>query len=227
MKKVKINGRWDIILPDHRADRPEWTQPEGWEKARLDSMNEHLSDKDTLFYVGAEEGDMAALCAMWIKKIVLFEPNSKVWPNIKAIWESNQIQTDTWTFEGFAGENMVNPVVNHGFPVSADGELISDHGFKELHEAGDISQITIDSVSSMVEPPTAISLDVEGSEWRVLKGAQETLKKYHPRLWISIHPEFMFRIYGEYQFDLRRWIKDFGYKEQILDYQHELHIYYE
>ena len=70
-------------------------------------------------------------------------------------------------------------------------------------------------------------MDVEGSEWEVLKGAEETLREYHPKLWVSIHPEFLFRIYGKYQYELRKWIKDLGYTEELLDYQHELHVFYE
>ena len=66
-----------------------------------------------------------------------------------------------------------------------------------------------------------------GSECEALKGAEETIRKYKPKIWASISPEFMYHQYGQYSGDFRNWIKDFGYKETILDYQHELHTYYE
>ena len=34
MKKVVVNGRWEIELPIHRADREEWYTLEGWEKKK-------------------------------------------------------------------------------------------------------------------------------------------------------------------------------------------------
>lgn len=222
-----INGKWTIKLPEHRAKRPEWFTDQGWERARLDSMHEHLSEKDTILYVGAEEGDMAGLCAMWGAQVALFEPNDRVWPNIKAIWDANKLPAPVFTFPGFAStvttERYVGDLV-HKFPRCADGPVIGDHGFKELSDPGEIPQMKIDSYPFDF---TAMSIDVEGSEWEVLKGGENAIKEYMPKIWLSVHPEFMFRLYGQYQFELRKWIKDLGYKEKILDYQHELHLFYE
>jgi hypothetical protein len=78
-----------------------------------------------------------------------------------------------------------------------------------------------------MKPPTAISLDVEGSEWRVLGGAERVLREHKPKIWLSGHPEFMMMYWKEYLYDLRQFIKGIGYKETFLDYQHEVHLYYE
>ena len=230
MQNVKINGKWEILLPEHRAARPEWYTDKGWERERLDSMHDNLSKEDLLFYIGAEEGDMAGLCALWGVKVGLFEPNKKVWSNIKAIWEANKLPPPAFSFPGFASDTNFDQkyLIVDGFPAPADGPIISDHGFKELKEPADeygmIPQIRLDSVPFV---PTAIALDVEGSEWQVLRGAEGLLRAHYPKIWISIHPEFMFRLYGEYQFELRKWIKDLGYTETFLDYQHELHLFYQ
>lgn len=230
MKNVKVNGKWDILLPDHRAERPEWYTKKGWERERLDSMAKHIGKKDVVYYVGAEEGDMAALCALWGAKVGLIEPNDKVWPNIKQIWTENKLPDPIFCFSGFASKANVDFArgMSYGFPASADGPVIGDHGFKELSFPQDIPQTRIDDISGYqaIPAPTAISIDVEGSEFEVLRGAEKVLKEHHPKIWLSGHPEFMFKHFGEYMGDLRNWIKDRGYKEKLLAYDHELHFFY-
>jgi len=233
MLKTKINGQWDIMLPEHRAARPEWKTEQGWEKARLDHMSKNLGKGDVIAYIGAEEGEMPALCQMWGAKVFLIEPNPKVWPNIKAIWEANYLDLPYGYFVGFAS-NITdrNPSQlnfedgdRDGWPICSYDEVIGDHAFRQLNEQALFTpQIKIDDT---ISPITALSIDVEGSEWRVLEGAAETIKRDKPKIWLSGHPEFMFHQYDEYLSDLRGWIKAFGYTEELLDYDHECHLYYE
>lgn len=230
MVKALLNGKFSIILPKHRADRPEWYTEQGWEKKRLESMHQYIMPKDVVYYVGAEEGEMPALCQMWGAKVVLFEPNDKVWPNIKAIWEANKLTRPAVCFSGFASNNDVDieKGFNVGFPPSADGEVIGDHGFKELADPADIPQIKIDTMVSQTGIiPTVLTMDVEGSEWEVLRGASLTLAEYKPKIWLSLHPEFLYHHFKEHSGDLRQWLKHLGYKETLLDYQHEVHLFYQ
>lgn len=233
MVKCIINGQWEIMLPEHRANRQEWYTPEGWEKKRLQAMYEHIDKGDIVYYVGAEEGDMAALCQIWGGKLVLFEPNRKVVPNIKAIWDANKLEYPLY-YAGFAGRNSS---LNYKEGIvdfeTITGEVIANHGFKELHEPfdekGEIPQVSISRLvrSESFPYPSVVSIDVEGSEFEVLRGMEAFMRSdKRPVIFLSLHPEFMFRIYGEYQYDLRNWIKDMGYKETLLDYQHEVHLMY-
>lgn len=237
---VKLNGEFDLKLPEHRAARPEWTTT-GWEKSRLSSMGKNIGKGDVVYYVGAELGEMAALCQKWGAEVVLFEPNHLAWPTIRRIWEENNLSHPLGVYMGFASnthkpepENPDETLISgreivKGWPKCAYEEINPAHGFSELYlESDGLPQYKIDTlVEQGLKPPTVITFDCEGSDWEVLKGAEQTLRKYHPKIWASIHPEFMFHQFGQYSRDFRNWIIDLGYKEQILDYQHELHTYYD
>jgi FkbM family methyltransferase len=232
MIKTTINGEFDITLPKHRADRPDWYHPNGWEKLRLKSMHDNIGRGDVVYYVGAEEGEFPALCQMWGAEVVLFEPNPKVWAHFPITWSANNLEIPMVCVPGFASDkiNSLARIYYNEWPPEVNNELIAAHGFKELYLEGDsYGQITIDSCvyDHGIKPPTAISLDVEGSEWRVLGGAERVLKQYKPKIWLSGHPEFMLQQWDESLYNLRQWIKNLGYKETLLDYQHEVHLFYE
>jgi FkbM family methyltransferase len=232
MVEAVINGEFEITLPKHRADRPDWYQPHGWEKPRLKHMSENISFKDVMYYVGAEEGEFPALCQMWGAEVVLFEPNPKVWSHFPLLWSANNLDLPLVCIPGFASDkiNNLSRIYYNEWPPEVNAEIEIAHGFKELYLEGDTyGQITIDSCvyDHGIKPPTAISLDVEGSEWRVLKGAERVIREYKPKIWLSGHPEFMLQQWNESLYNLRQWIKGLGYTEIILDYQHEVHLFYE
>jgi len=223
LKPCLINDRWEILLPEHRANRKEWPW---WEKERLASMFETTKKGDRVFYVGAEVGDMAALLAKWGAEMYLFEPNEKAWPQIKAIWEANNLISPAVAWQGFISDKTdpKNQLLDGSWPESASGPIVSDHGFKELADPGEQPQLKIDDIGVS---PDMITLDVEGAEGRVLRGAEGTLRKHHPRIYLSLHYEFMYRIYNELWFELCEWIRGLGYKEVVLGNQpHEGHILY-
>jgi FkbM family methyltransferase len=232
MIKAILNGEWEITIPKHRADRPEWYTENGWEKLRLKSMHDNIGKGDVVYYVGAEEGEMSALCQIWGAEVVLFEPNPKVWSHMPAIWEANGLKNPLATIPCFASDenNSLIRIYRDEFPPEAYENIEAAHGFKELYLEGNMyGQITIDDCHYFygLKPPTVITLDVEGSETKVLHGAEKVIKEFKPKIWLSGHPEFMFHQWGLYLSELRGWIKNLGYTETILDYQHEVHLYYE
>lgn len=229
MVSAVLNGQFEITLPAHRAARPEWYTETGWEKPRLAHMHATTRPGDRVLYIGAEEGEMCALLQMWGAQVFLVEPNEAVWPNIRAIWTANQLPDPAGVYVGFCGrepaENHLDGYPEGVWPACADGPLIGDHGFKELRDPG---TRPITSVDGIGYTPDMISLDVEGAEWEVLQGAEFTIKAARPRIYLSLHPEFLFDQYGgKYSFEVRRWIIDQGYRETLLDYQHEVHLVYE
>jgi FkbM family methyltransferase len=219
---TKINNKYELYLPKHRAERPEWAT--GWEVERIESMMEVLNEGDLVVDVGTEEGDISALLCQKTGNIVLVEPNDKVWTNIIAIWEANKLPKPIKSFVGFAsdktdlkGTNLIN-----GLP-DIQGELISNHGFKELaYEFDVVPQMRIDDMG--LPQVSLITIDVEGSEYEVIQGAMETIKRDKPFVYVSVHPEFMFNMFKHYTAELINLLKDIGYERELLSFDHEFHF---
>lgn len=219
MRTVLVNDRWSLKMPEHRAARPEWPW---WEATRLAAMFHAIVGQQAelevrgsmrrpvVVDVGAEEGDLPGLWSSWGCDVIMAEPNPRVWPNIEAIWEANQLRDPLGCWAGFVGHEIHEPDGGHaewttvaGWPASASGPVIGDHGFCQLGERPDLPTVTLDELVARVGnahqtdlPVDVITMDVEGSELHVLQGATETLRAQRPHVFVSIHPAFMAHHYG-------------------------------
>lgn len=233
MVPTAINGRWNLSLPRHRAARPEWPW---WEATRLAAMHHVLGEGGHVVWdVGAEEGDFPALWASWGNQVVLAEANPAVWPNIRAIFEANDLVPPLVCWPGFFGETVDIESVPFpgwdvvGWPLCAAGEVIGDHGFCQLGERPDLPTTTIDRlVDDGAAPPTVLTMDVEGSELHVLRGARHVLAAHRPHVFVSIHETFMLEHYGlEHGVEMvRNLMAGHGYEETYLCTDHEAHWWF-
>lgn len=236
MRQIVLNGRWPMWLPEHRAAREEWSS--GWEVERLDSMASRIQPGWTVFDVGAEEGEFGALAAQWVGPtggVCLFEPNPLVIPNERAIFEANDL-TDRVreVFSGFAadvtdeaGEAWLSQAPPAQWPLCAYGPVIGDHGFSRVEERPDLPRVTLDDFCvrrSIL--PDAITMDVEGTELIVMRGAERILREHRPLVWISVHPEFMAHHYGQSDSELHEFMAECGYDGEHLATDHEEHWAY-
>ena len=221
-----------------------------WEKERFQSMEMNLKPGDVLFDVGAEQGQMSAIYARFVgggENMVLFEPVPQVWPNIKATWEANGLMTPRATYCGLVGTESTSPIMSaidystghtQGWPYPAFSDSLLDATkFRYSHEHSHATQtISIDDfvfsrgevVGRMPEEmrgivPNAITIDVEGYELQVLRGAVETLKQYRPLVWVSIHPDLMEKFTGKNAALVHALMNELGYSEDHLATDHEEH----
>lgn len=201
----------------------------GWEAKRLDHMKKNIGKGDVVYYVGAECGDMPGLCQSWGAEVAIFEPAEHFWQDMKKIWQMNDFEDPMFFWGGFASNTNQGQSISWE-EIDMEKKYPDYLGFGELSkEAARFPQITIDeAVKRAKKPPTAMSIDVEGAEFEVLKGARETLKQYKPKIYLSLHPEFLFDQWGVYGNDVRNYLKDLGYKETLIEYPaHEVHFFYE
>lgn len=236
MVPTLINDRWTLLLPEHRAARDSWPT---WEKERLAAMHDTIRPGDVVVDIGAEEGDFPGLWASWGADVVLFEPNPRVWPNIRAIWEANGFRPPLGWFVGFASdETDLNPPhcdvraePVDGWPACAYGPIIGNHGFRHLAEQTDTTpQVTLDDwCAEHGIRPDVLTIDVEGSELRVLRGADRLLYEDHPTVFVSIHTDevWMDEKYDRVsEPDVTAWMHAHGYSGQHLITDHEMHFVY-
>jgi FkbM family methyltransferase len=236
---TRVNGRWDIDLPPHRAAREQWTSPLGWERERLNSMALNLCPGDLIVDVGAEEGDMSGLYSLWGCDVYLVEPNPKVWPNIRWVWEHNDLALPVGWYVGFVGGNSGEGLLaeesmpQDGWPTCAYGDVIGDHGFRHYAEERDTTPSrTLDWVSLQCERidgrlPSAVTIDVEGAEYEVLYQGQNFLREARPLVWVSVHPQFSRHHFGYGPEKLNRLMRSLDYDGHVLANDHEIHVLWE
>lgn len=194
---VKI-PTWSRLPGDTRASDENYRTM--YEPERCGSMEKHLKKGDVLFDIGVADGWISAIYAQFVgaDNICMFEPTWQVWANIKAIWDANSLPTPRSTFYGFVSDTtrlvpptpMDNLQYEKGWPIAAyQSGLLEEMTFRSLLSTGNsIPQTTLDDfVTQTGIVPRGISIDVEGAEFLVLKGAIHTLRKHHPFIWLSLH----------------------------------------
>jgi len=179
----------------------------------------HQSGKQEIFIDGgclngATSGDFMSWCHGEYEKIIAFEPDSR-----SAEFCKKRIRSAD-------KENI--QLIEKGL-WSSDTKLF----FKELDVPGasrvdtnanaenqNVTSISVTSIDNVLngKPATFIKMDIEGSELEALKGAEETIKKYHPVLAISAYhkpedivelPAYIRSIDPEYKFYLRSYHLEF------------------
>ena len=231
-----VNGSWTIRLPSHRA--LQYMRPEGggkWERERLAAMHDTIKPTDVVYDVGSEQGDMTGLIAQWTPEgqVVAVEPNPWVWPCIKAIFDENDLTPPAATYVGFVGSKPTVPTnpdgIRRGFfrgwPDCATGIIDPAAGFAHMAQEQDrVPTTTVDElVRKTGQVPDVLTMDVEGSEWYVLRGATRTLAQYRPTVFVSVHEAFLRDMYGQSPADVLHLMDKAGYDAVHLATDHEAH----
>jgi FkbM family methyltransferase len=228
-----VANRYKVKVPDWMDTAHDWWAD--WEVARFRSMEENLKKGDILFDVGTETGWISAIYAKFVgaENMCLFEPTPELWPAIKATWEQNGLSMPRSTFcalvsdidSGKGPGNIIG--ASRDWPTAAHGELILENvKYNHINEDAERrQQITLDSFVKIWNiEPKAITIDVEGAEYQVLWGAQETIRRCRPLIWVSIHEAFMVDRYKVWPSTLRLLMESHNYQGVFLAEDHESHF---
>lgn len=234
-KKVKYLRQGQTFDYDYEFTLPEplasWDVFDYWERARVESMRKNLSKGMVLYDIGTEQGwcNLAYADMVGAENMVLVEPTTVFWPNIRATWEMNFDVPPLASVEALIGSKSEGKfaLATKGFPKSAHGSLVDRNAYTYIHDnANNTPTTTIDGLTALIGAPDAITIDIEGAEMLALAGAEKTLTEYSPLVWVSIHPDMMLRDYDYHKEDLLAHMKLLGYTYQLLDTDHEEHYFF-
>lgn len=225
LRKPDRSFEYSLTLPRPLADWDVWDY---WEKERIHSMQNHLTHDDVLIDVGAEHGWMSLVFAQMVgpTNLVLVEPTDRFWPNIRATWERNHGQVlPRATWRGlFAADTTATDLTSTAWPAESEGPLIDRLAYTYIHEHPECPRVRLDDwVTATGMVPTALTIDVEGAEWEILRGAEQLLEAHRPKLWVSLHPDLMLRDYDSDAGLFKVWLRGFGYTLTHLATDHEEH----
>lgn len=225
-REINENPAWTYILPDSIAA---WDAPSAG-NVRLASMQAHLKPGMVLYDVGTEHGWLSAVYGAFTGhgNMVLIEPSPEMWINIRKTWEANGFDDPIASFQMFCGASPSTPSrFAPPWPECSDGFAEADEcpamAYRYIGDA-EIPTTTIDQiVTSTKRPPDAITVDVEGFEIAVMRGAEMTLLKHRPLVWISVHPDLMERAGWPDVQELFDFMTGLGYGREYLGTDHEQH----
>jgi len=172
----------------------------------LPVLKEKQTENEVFVDGGSFDGRTSVAFKDWCngnyKKVYAFEPD----PN-------NQVKCKQLLSENCKNRYEIIPTGLWNEKTELCFEAISN-GSSKVAEGGSI-RINVACLDDMIsDEVTFIKLDVEGSEYQAILGAQKTIKKYKPKLAISIYhkpediwelPELILSLNKNYRFYLRHY----------------------
>ncbi len=195
-----------------------------WEKEYIAELISTLKNGMVVYDVGAENGELSVLAANIVggSNVHIFEPNYEYLPNIKAIWEANELQEPSNCFNGYVSDKSSHNIHFTNFKNIKGNIFIGCEHYNP--SARPMQTIRLDDYAQSFTPPDVVMMDIEGAELSAVIGAIETIKEYSPIFFISIHKPFfiMDRSNGTKE-ELIKIFTDNGYDTIHLSTDHEEH----
>lgn len=154
-----------------------------FEATSIKSLQPWVGSETTVIDVGANIGFFTINFARWVGPrghVFAIEPEAENLRLLRREVSKPGLESRVEIFEGVAAEESgtLRLTLNPHHPA--------DH---RIGETGiPVRAWTIDEIMELREWPTVsfIKIDVQGSEVRVLRGAHETIKRYHPAMFIEV-----------------------------------------
>lgn len=146
------------------------------EKDKVYSEILKLTDNEEIIDLGAYDGDtireFTAATNGKYKHITALEPDAKSYKKlVKNTKNMNNIQT-----------------INMGAWDKKDTLIFAKEQSRNSHISAEGTPVKVTDIDSLIDcPVTMIKMDIEGSEMKALCGAENTIKKYLPKLYVCAY----------------------------------------
>mgnify|MGYP001167338277 FL=1 len=163
-----------------------------WEKIEIDEiMNHHISNWDVALDIGAHVGIWSMRLAEKFKRVYAFEPvpkhiecwkqNMLKFTNEHSEWRNiSTLNTVALGHENGTATMIVPNTANSGRATFVEKLFNNKHDFPKL----EVETRTLDSYE--FEQVDFIKMDVESFELKVLQGAENTIRKHKPIMYIEV-----------------------------------------
>ena len=163
-----------------------------WEKIEIDEiMNHHIIKWDVALDIGAHVGIWSMRLAEKFKRVYAFEPvpkhiecwkqNMLKFTNEHSEWRNiSTLNTVALGHENGTATMIVPNTTNTGRATFVEKLFIDKHDFPKL----EVETRTLDSYE--FEQVDFIKMDVESFELKVLQGAENTIRKHKPIMYIEV-----------------------------------------
>ena len=223
MVNIKFSGTVPMTIFKFRAADQDFEDT--WEKGYVQELIATLKPGMTVYDIGAENGETTVLAGKLVggEKVHIFEPNESYFPNIKAIWNANNLKKPASSFNGYVYEESSEIAYYQNFEMLGYGDIF--HGcLHPNHIDTPMQTISIDDHCKNFELPDVVIMDIEGGELAAVRGAINTIQNHSPIFFISIHEKWFIkhRSNGTKQ-DLIDIFIENGYDAIHLSTDHEEH----
>ena len=190
-----------------------WRGAHDW--APIFTLEKHLKSGDTFIDVGANQGEYSLWAGRKVGnsgRVISFEPMKDLFTQLKENFDLNQNLKKVFTPVQICLSNESGELVLYTKPGLNEGTNTIFGSDEFTIPLGKIKLETLDSqVNHLgIQKLNMMKIDVEGAELQVLKGGEETLKKFKPKLLIDINKDAC-KSGGYEAEDILNFLTQFGY----------------
>lgn len=210
------NGNWFYILDADLYVSDIVRRGEIYERHITDTLSQIECKNKTIIDCGANFGAHTLPFARLVGpegRVVAFEAQRFVYYQLCANIFTNGVKNIDARCEAVAENSYgyISMIEDHDYVNARNQNIGNTHVSPSIK--GNIPKRAIDDLN--LTDVVAIKLDVQGYEMFVLYGAEKTILKYKPILFIEIEPEHL-SIYGYSAEDVHDWLDGHGYKTELV-----------
>lgn len=209
MKTITFKNKAGLSITMPASDKRSALLSESaiYNKKMIDSLLRLGIDLELAIDVGANCGQSALTYSRYFRKVISFEPVPDLFRCLQHNITSNRVENVS-TINAAVGEKSDRDGVV--FRFSEKNHFGSKVAINP--KIGKTITVPLVNLDKAIEGtvPTFIKIDVEGFEYRVIRGALNLIKSHHPVMLIELVPEFM-KGFGAHPQDVFSFLGKLGY----------------